>query len=113
MKKVRGLGITGVSDRQTGRGGTAGICECVCTCEPRGHCAYACTSDILSLPAEEEEGDLPVYAYVLFESYMYVLLKAAPCLWQSDWPRQCPLCVHVSGTFARLRYWLNLQLRKQ
>lgn len=37
---------------------------CVCVCEPRHLCARACTSDIPSLPAEEEEGDLSVRAYV-------------------------------------------------
>ena len=46
-------------------------------------CVRAFTSELLSLPAEEEEGDLTVYVYVLCESYMWVLLKAAPCLWQS------------------------------
>ena len=39
-------------------------------------------SDLLSLPAKEEEEDLAVYTYVLCESYMSVLLKEVPCLWQ-------------------------------
>ena len=33
-------------------------------------CVCAFTSELLSLPAEEEEGDLAVYTQVLCESYM-------------------------------------------
>lgn len=40
----------------------------MCACEPRECCACACTTDLLFLPAEEEEGDLPVNAHVLFAS---------------------------------------------
>lgn len=50
------------------RGGcadTGGIYECVRACKPRECCVYAFTSGLLSLPVEEEEGDLTVYSYVL------------------------------------------------
>ena len=62
---------------------TQGIRECACAFKSRECRVCAFTSELLSLPPEEEEGDLAVYAYVLCRSYMYVLLKAAPCLWQS------------------------------
>ena len=69
------LGGTGMSEASEGLS-TSG-------CESRECRVCAFASDLLSLPAKEEEGDLAVYAYVLCESCMSVLLKAVPCLWQS------------------------------
>ena len=61
MKRVRGPGIrAGVPGGQRVHAGTRGILKCVC----------AFTSDFLSLPAKEEEGDLAVYFYVLCGSCM-------------------------------------------
>ena len=50
------------------------VCLCPCLC------LHAITSDLLALPAEEEEEGT---ACVFCESCTWVLLKAAPCLWQS------------------------------
>lgn len=57
--------------------GSANVC-----CEPGQCLVCAFTGELLSLPAEREEGHLAVCIYVLCESYT-VQLKAPPCLWQS------------------------------
>lgn len=52
---------------------------------------------ILSLLAKEEKVDLAVYGYVLFGSCLWVLLKAASCLWQPVGllMSACSVCVVV------------------
>ena len=47
----------GVLGGQRGCAGTQGIheCACVCACEPEECYVCACTSDLLSLPAQEEK----------------------------------------------------------
>lgn len=66
MKKVRAPWITGVPDRgaMLVLEGSANICVLV---NPEC-CVCAWTSDLLSLLDEEEEGDLPVYGYILLET---------------------------------------------
>lgn len=56
---IRGPGIWAVVlDGQRGRDGTQQICECVCAYESRKCCVCAFISELQSLPAEGEEGDL-------------------------------------------------------
>lgn len=64
-------GDTGVSEASEGLEGSMNTCAC----EPRKCCVCTLTSETLSLPAEEEEGDVAVY--VLSESCMHVLLRAS------------------------------------
>lgn len=76
-------------------------------------CVCAFTSECQPLPAKEEEGILAVYTYVLCKSCMWVLLKAAPCLWQSVWPAVSASSLCVSGAHAQLHRWLHLQTGKR
>ena len=67
MKWIKGLRIQArVPDRQRGCAGTQGICECTCACESRECRVCAFTSELLSLAAKEEEGDLAAYIHVLY-----------------------------------------------
>lgn len=115
MKRVRGPRIQAgcEEDRRAMLvlEGSANVC-----CEPGQCLVCAFTGELLSLPAEQEEGHLAVCIYVLCESYT-VQLKAPPCLWQSvglaiSMSYMClcaTVCVCVSGTRTQLLYWLSLQ----
>lgn len=45
-----------VLNQQKSHASTWEICKCASACEPRVSCVCACTSDLLPLSAEEEEG---------------------------------------------------------
>lgn len=64
---------TGVSEASKGLEGSMNACAC----EPRKCCVCTWTSETLSLPAEEKEGDIAVHIYVLSECCMHVLLSAS------------------------------------
>lgn len=78
---------------------TQGIYKCVCACEPRGHCVCAYTSDLLTLPHEEEEGDVAACA-----CFMWALcvdaVEGTTCLWQS-------VTSHVSVLYVSLGHKLS------
>ena len=76
----KGAGMqAGVPSGQMGLASTRGNHKCACVCEP-GEChTCAYTSDLLPLPAQQEE-ETWLSVLVFYESYMQVLLKAAPFL---------------------------------
>lgn len=45
----------------------------MCACEPTDRLVCACTSDVLRRLAEEEEGNLSVYGYVLWVLYVHAV----------------------------------------
>ena len=64
MNQVRGPGVcAGGLGRQRGCAGAQGIHKCMRACEPRECRVCACTSEVLLLPAEEEERDLSVFMF--------------------------------------------------
>lgn len=71
VKQVRGPGSRQGS--WTDRGA-------LCTCEQGECCVCACTSDLISLPAREEEGVSTIYVYVLHESCWRQPLAEAACV---------------------------------
>lgn len=52
----------------------------LCTCEQGECCVCACTSDLISLPAREEEGVSTICVYVLHESCWKQPLAEAACM---------------------------------
>lgn len=91
MKKVRGPRTTGVPDR-----GAMLVLE-----GPANACVLVNLESVVPVPAQQtfyfyqlrrRKGTcLSMLMFCLHP--IYVLLKAANCLWQCDWWHQCPLCV--------------------
>lgn len=76
-------------------------------------CVCAFTSKFPSLPAKEEGETVAAYTHVLCKSCTWVLLQAAPGLWQPVGSVSFVCGGAVAAIPARLRYGLNLQTGKQ
>lgn len=97
-----------------GVGWTEGSCQCLRDPLTPERILNVCCQQRAFLSTRQRGGeDLAVCVCVLCQSYMQVVLKAAPCLWEPVQLAVLVCSIREFGIRAQCQHWLNSHMRKQ